>query len=164
MKRLALCLVALAVLATACGGAADGPTTIGPDSTAPGTTVEPTTTPTTSPTTAPDPTDTTMPSTSRPPDDTDPDLPAALAVSQLAEALGVKVSDININVIETVTWRDGSLGCPQPGMGYTQALVPGVRVILEHDGELYYYHGTKPDNLFYCENPQEPLAVDPGDA
>lgn len=28
------------------------------------------------------------------------------------------------------TWNDGSLGCPQPGMHYTQALVPGWQVIV----------------------------------
>ena len=29
---------------------------------------------------------------------------------------------------EAVTWADGSLGCPEPGMKYTMALVPGYRI------------------------------------
>ena len=47
-----------------------------------------------------------------------------------------------ITVVSTdeVTWRDGSIGCPEPGMNYTQALVPGVRVVLELDGVRYEYH------------------------
>ena len=30
-----------------------------------------------------------------------------------------------------VTWSDGSAGCPEPGMMYTQALVPGYRIVLQ---------------------------------
>ena len=38
-----------------------------------------------------------------------------------------------------VTWNDGSLGCPEPGMFYTQALVDGYHVILQAgDEELDY--------------------------
>ncbi|MFP5416158.1 MAG: hypothetical protein ACLGHZ_04665 [Actinomycetes bacterium] len=37
------------------------------------------------------------------------------------------------------TWSDGSWGCPEPGMAYTQALVPGLHVIVEADGIQYDY-------------------------
>ena len=37
------------------------------------------------------------------------------------------------------TWNDGSLGCPQPGELYTQALVDGFQVLLEVDGEEFDY-------------------------
>jgi hypothetical protein len=43
---------------------------------------------------------------------------------------------------DDVTWRDGSLGCPEPGMGYTQALEPGTRTILEVGGKQYHYHSS----------------------
>ncbi|MEJ7720727.1 MAG: hypothetical protein WKF58_09900 [Ilumatobacteraceae bacterium] len=42
---------------------------------------------------------------------------------------------------ERVTWRDGSLGCPKQGELYTQALVPGRRVILRAGGSELAYHG-----------------------
>jgi hypothetical protein len=32
---------------------------------------------------------------------------------------------------EAVTWPDGALGCPEPGIVYTQALVPGYWVVVE---------------------------------
>jgi len=32
---------------------------------------------------------------------------------------------------ESVVWNDGSLGCPEPGMMYTQALVNGYWVVIE---------------------------------
>ena len=40
-------------------------------------------------------------------------------------------ADIKVLSAEAVTWPDGSLGCPQPGMMYTQALVPGFRIVLQ---------------------------------
>lgn len=38
---------------------------------------------------------------------------------------------------EAVTWPDSSLGCPSPGVMYTQALVDGLRVIVTVDGKHY---------------------------
>jgi hypothetical protein len=38
---------------------------------------------------------------------------------------------------EPAVWNDGSLGCPEPGMQYTQALVNGYWVIIEADGKKY---------------------------
>src|SRR5688500_9861397 len=46
-----------------------------------------------------------------------------------------------IEVIQAIaiTWNDGSLGCPEPGMSYTMALVDGYHVILAAgDQELDY--------------------------
>ncbi|WES65128.1 hypothetical protein P0L94_03415 [Microbacter sp. GSS18] len=46
---------------------------------------------------------------------------------------------------EAVTWGDGSLGCPEPGMAYTQALEEGMRVIVEVNGVSYDYRfGSRP--------------------
>lgn len=43
------------------------------------------------------------------------------------------------------TWPDGSWGCPQPGMVYTQALVAGARVVVSVKGTSYDYRfGTGP--------------------
>ena len=53
-----------------------------------------------------------------------------------------------------MTWRDGSIGCPEPGMNYTQALVPGIRVVLELDGARYEYHAGGARSIFLCENPR----------
>ncbi len=40
---------------------------------------------------------------------------------------------------ESVTWPDGALGCPAPGITYTQALVPGYQVVFEADGGRWDY-------------------------
>jgi hypothetical protein len=77
------------------------------------------------------------------------------AVVDLAERLGVALGEIEIVTTEEVTWRDGSLGCPQPGMRYTQALVNGYRVVLRCRGKDYHYHGGRGRNPFLCEHPAE---------
>jgi len=38
---------------------------------------------------------------------------------------------------QSVVWNDGSLGCPEPGMMYTQALVKGYWVVIEGVGQTY---------------------------
>jgi hypothetical protein len=38
---------------------------------------------------------------------------------------------------ESVVWNNGSLGCPEPGMMYTEALVNGYWVVIDADGKRY---------------------------
>jgi hypothetical protein len=79
------------------------------------------------------------------------------AVADLAARQGVDPSMINTVSLEEVTWRDGSIGCPQPDMNYTQALVPGIRLVLELEGRRYEYHAGGERTIFLCENPQYPV-------
>jgi hypothetical protein len=51
------------------------------------------------------------------------------------------------------TWSDGSLGCPEPDMMYTQALVDGYQVIVEANGTQLDYRGSGPGQFRLCENP-----------
>jgi hypothetical protein len=68
----------------------------------------------------------------------------------LADRLGVEPEEIEVVVAERVTWPDGSLGCPKPGMSYTQALVEGSRVVLGHDERVYVYNAGTDDQPFLC--------------
>jgi len=78
------------------------------------------------------------PSHSGPPSDL-----VALIVADLARELGRPPGDVQVRSVEAVTWRDGSLGCPEPGMFYTQALVPGFRLTLEVDGRSFDYRSGR---------------------
>lgn len=49
-------------------------------------------------------------------------------------------SDVEVIQAESVTWNDGSLGCPQPGVMYTQAIIDGYQVQFRLDGQTYDYH------------------------
>jgi hypothetical protein len=64
---------------------------------------------------------------------------------------------VDVVVVREVTWRDGSLGCPQPGMNYTQALVNGQLVVLAIGSERFEYHGGPGRPLFFCADPRPPL-------
>ncbi len=87
----------------------------------------------------------------------DVDLAAKPAVSDLADRLGVDESEITVVSVEEVTWSDGSLGCPEPGMMYTQALENGSLIVLEADGIEYEYHSGVGQDPFYCATPIAPV-------
>ena len=53
---------------------------------------------------------------------------------------------------EAVTWPDSSLGCPAPGMQYTQALVDGMRVLVRVDGERYDFRFGAGTELKLCSS------------
>jgi hypothetical protein len=65
------------------------------------------------------------------------------AKEDAATRSGLSPEAIKVLSAERVTWSDGSLGCPQPGMMYTQALVPGYRVRIEVDGQVLDYHAGR---------------------
>jgi hypothetical protein len=75
-----------------------------------------------------------------------------MATNDLSDRLGVKPGAVELLSYEPVTWNDGSLGCPQPDMMYTQALVDGYQIQLQVDGQVYDYHGANGEDPFLCEN------------
>jgi hypothetical protein len=86
--------------------------------------------------------------------------PVELAVSDLAQRLGVDRSAIVVLSVEDVTWPDSSLGCPEPGRAYIQVLTPGKRIRLGVDGKVYEYHSGRTEAPVYCDNPQPPVTGD----
>ena len=90
-------------------------------------------------------------------DGTDPQVRSAIA--DAAERTGVDPEAIEVVSFEEVTWPDGSMGCPEPGQMYTQALVEGYRIVLDADGAELTYHGAQGDDPFLCEAPQDPLDI-----
>ncbi|MFO7540260.1 MAG: hypothetical protein R6X32_19640 [Chloroflexota bacterium] len=77
--------------------------------------------------------------------------------ADLSERAEVNRDAITVVEVESVTWSDGALGCPEPDMGYTMALEPGYRLVLTVDGKEFHYHTRATSHFVYCENPQEPL-------
>jgi hypothetical protein len=77
------------------------------------------------------------------------------AVDDLASTLGVDAGAVEVVSVDEVTWRDGSRGCAQRGMVYTQALIDGSRITLRADGRTYEYHsgGGRPPTR--CDRPTE---------
>ena len=85
-----------------------------------------------------------------------PDDVLAELIQDAADHAGVDASGVKVLSAEAVTWSDGSLGCPQEGQAYIQALVPGFRVILEIGGEEISYHASDHLDFRACDDPQPP--------
>lgn len=90
------------------------------------------------------------------------EVPSDLLDAILADARSRLSTEAVITVIrgEFVTWPDGSLGCPEPGMSYTQALVDGYWVVLDAGGETLDYRASAKGSFKLCESS---LAVPPSD-
>jgi hypothetical protein len=85
------------------------------------------------------------------------------AVDDLLVRLGAGAT-IEVVLYEDVVWRDGSLGCPQPGMARTQALEDGYRIELTNGDIVYHYHGVTTGAPFLCEDPSESGSVESQDS
>jgi hypothetical protein len=73
------------------------------------------------------------------------------AVADLATRLKIDASSIVIVSAQAMSWSDGSLGCPQPGMLYTQVMVDGALIQLSVDGTSYSYHSGASGAPFLCQ-------------
>lgn len=92
------------------------------------------------------------------------------ALSSLVEAVladaarrtGLPLASLKVASATAVTWADGSLGCPAPGMSYTMALVPGYRIKVRAGEQELDFHASRRGQFMLCAAER---AVDPvGDA
>ena len=68
-----------------------------------------------------------------------------------SERTGVAPEALVVTRAEAVTWNDGSLGCPEPGMFYTMALVDGYQIVVDAEGKMLDYR-VQSNGLFrLCE-------------
>ena len=89
----------------------------------------------------------------------------AYSKQDLAQRQGEDVDSILIVAARQVTWRSGALGCPGQGMAYTQALVPGVLIVLQVGDEHFSYHARRDEIPFYCpwERAETPASMEAED-
>lgn len=72
--------------------------------------------------------------------------------ADLAVRTGATVGDIEVVSAQAVTWGDGSMGCPKPGVFYTQVPVEGYWIVLRHAGKDYDYRAASRGWLVLCEH------------
>jgi len=80
-------------------------------------------------------------------------VPQAILDPILKEAAALAKVDRDQLVIvraESVVWNDGSLGCPEPGMMYTQALVNGYWIVIEAAGKQYDFRVGSDGSFRLC--------------
>jgi hypothetical protein len=90
--------------------------------------------------------------------------PSSVTEAVLADAAkrtGMARASLKVESAEAVTWADGSLGCPQPGMSYTMALVPGYRIKVRAGERVLDYHASQRGYFVLCPAGQ---AVEPAGA
>ena len=72
-------------------------------------------------------------------------LPASVidpVIADIAKTAGVPVDEVEVISARSVTFPDGSLGCPIPGQAYTQVLVDGYRIVATVGTTVYDYRGS----------------------
>jgi hypothetical protein len=70
---------------------------------------------------------------------------------EIAKDAGVSPRDVTIVSADAVTFPDGSLGCPEPGMNYIQVQVDGFIVVGTVAGTTFDYRGSGATDLRRCE-------------
>jgi hypothetical protein len=73
-------------------------------------------------------------------------------LKDLSERTGVSQEKISVVQAQEILWSDGSMGCPKPGVFYTQAMVNGFQVILEVGDQKYDYHASETGYYVLCES------------
>lgn len=86
------------------------------------------------------------------------DLPApviAAVVAEVSRIAGVPVDQVIVRSAEYVNFPDAGLGCPVPGMIYTQVQVEGFKLVAQVEGgKTYDFRGTGPDTFRLCTSPE----------
>jgi hypothetical protein len=81
--------------------------------------------------------------------DTSPTRPLSLeslvqaALLDAERVTGKPRADLRVLDAAAVDWPDGSAGCPEPGVLYTQAVVPGYRIRIQAGDAVLNYHATR---------------------
>jgi hypothetical protein len=70
-----------------------------------------------------------------------------------AKRFNVAESAVVLVRAEQVTWADGSLGCPERGMYYTQNLVTGYRIVAKTGAGELVYHTDSRGQAKSCASP-----------
>ncbi len=95
------------------------------------------------------------------------DTPTALINAALADLSNRAGIQLTLNDLTSWRWElnqypDASLGCPQEGQVYAQALTMGYRIIFVYAGATFDYRATESgSNLFLCSGPATMPSVQP---
>lgn len=96
-----------------------------------------------------------------PPESAVPDSLIAAIIDDVAGRTGLTSDSFVVVEAIAVVWNDGSLGCPEPGVFYTQATVDGYHVVVEGGGAQYDYRVGDNGAFRLCESPGAPPTTTP---
>jgi hypothetical protein len=84
-------------------------------------------------------------------------------VADAAKRFAVAESAVVLVRAEQVTWGDGSLGCPERGVYYTQNLVPGYVIVAKTESGELTYHTDAREQARSCASPPPRATQPPAD-
>jgi hypothetical protein len=87
------------------------------------------------------------------PDDPGSKALVAKARADLQRRLSVSADEIQLLEFKAMVWPDSSLGCPRPGMSYTQVQRDGFLIRFSAQGRNFNYHGGSGRDPFLCDRP-----------
>jgi hypothetical protein len=65
--------------------------------------------------------------------------------------LGVGSGDLHVDQVEAHQWGDSSLGCPRPGLMYSQIVTPGYLIVISGAGKRLEYHTDTRGQIVLCQ-------------
>jgi len=75
-------------------------------------------------------------------------------VTDAAQRFRVNTNAVVLADAERVTWPDGALGCPDPGINYPQVQVAGFRVVARTLAGELLYHTDSLGHVVNCARPE----------
>jgi hypothetical protein len=81
-----------------------------------------------------------------------PDAAGAVDAARQAAVshLGIGPDQLQVSQVEAHQWPDSSLGCPQPGLLYSQIVTPGFLVVLSSGTHQLEYHTDMRSRVVLC--------------
>ncbi len=73
------------------------------------------------------------------------------AVRTAAAYAAVAPTDVQVQQVEAREWSDASLGCPRPGLMYSQVVTPGYLIVLVAAGRVLEYHSDARGRVVLCQ-------------
>ena len=82
---------------------------------------------------------------------TDPQASVDAALKAAAAHLSVSAADLRVDQIDARQWGDSSLGCPKPGIMYSQIVTPGFLIVISGPGKQLEYHTDARGQVVLCQ-------------
>jgi hypothetical protein len=82
-----------------------------------------------------------------------PDAQAVIAAVQQAAAdqVGLSPAEVHVQQVEAHQWGDSSLGCPRPGLLYSQVVTDGFLVVVTAADKTLEYHSDARGRVVLCQ-------------
>jgi hypothetical protein len=68
-----------------------------------------------------------------------------------ADQVAASPADVHVEQVEAHQWGDSSLGCPRPGVQYSQVVTDGYLIVVTAAGKTLEYHSDARGRVVLCQ-------------